>query len=131
MISIQDGRIQIVGDHRVLEVEAIALFDGMLRANLISDQTLKDIADAIYEGISKGGSQAVKGNIEEYTEHRVMTAEEVERIFGFNPAKGESPKPLTPQQMEKLIEELGMKGMTREEIIKKNLRRAMEDEWKK
>ena len=71
------------------------------------------------------------GNIEEYTEHRVMTAEEVERIFGFNPAKGESPKPLTPQQMEKLIEELGIKGMTREEIIKKNLRRAMEDEWKK
>ncbi|MBP5163263.1 MAG: hypothetical protein ILP16_09855, partial [Spirochaetales bacterium] len=74
MISIQDGRIQIVGDRRVLEVEAIALFDGMLRANLISDQTLKDIADAIYEGISKGGSQAVRGNVEEYTEHRVMTA---------------------------------------------------------
>ncbi len=134
MISIQDGKLQIFGERHMLELEAISLIDGMVRADLLSDETLKDIADAIYESFNNTGKYSdlkkLKESTMEYRGHATLTADEVEKIFGFNPAKGEKPKQLSKEDIERLVNELGINGMNRKDIIRQNLRKAMEDEWK-
>lgn len=103
MIRIDHGVVQVFGPKQLIEVESIMLMDTLIMNGLINEDDIRKMRDLF--------TKYLDGTLTE-TDH-------------FHGAPG-----LTPEQSDRLMKDLGIQGMTREEIIKRNLRKAMEDEWK-
>lgn len=102
MIVINGNVLRIAGPKPLIECEGIMLLDALITRGIFERETIAELYDVF--------GKALNGEESALHEHYV--------------------KNVTPEQMQEIIKQLGIDGTSREEIIKKNLRKAMEDEWK-